>query len=446
MQYKRRKNTLVLVFLVLITLILAIMVGCSGEEDFSYPVVSSHEDANVLLSAYAHDLKEPANGWEAILARSEGKVYRLHMTFADQDVRMLADVDTISAIESLASAYSMVVKNGKPAIEFGAGSYLDWMTNPDDADGVDKEYTITGRTENEIHLRGNLLGDLLILRVASADFEVKFEEGAVKQSIKGIKGYLPTVRLLYFEPEPGKKIQFVIQSGLRSTYFIYVENEKAEFFGSDYTYTFEGVELANTTTIHGVDMHHIDFDPELNKLYVMYNGARLYAAESPTPVIPLHYLLGNEFPAGILLVAEWLQKQPGWSYKFREQWTLTDFDLDENEFGVGLILIDIDINPDNDKMTLNLYTMDNYGRVKRGEFPYTYTKTIDGIFDFEPQEIDTSTPAGQYAADHKVAMGRMLNIINNYTYSIDFYDYFGELLPQYQSQEDIEMYFTGSFD
>jgi hypothetical protein len=444
-QYNRRKNIFVLVFLLLTTMILALMAGCSGEEDFNFPVEPSHQDAAVLLSTYAEDLVEPANGWEGTLVRRAGKVYRLHITFSNETVDMLADVDTISAIDPSTSVYTMLIKNGQPAIEFPVGSHLDRMQNPDDSDGVDKEYTIKGRTENEIFLQGNTFGDELILRVTSPDFELGFHEGSVKQSIKGVTGYLSTVRLLYFEPEPGKKIQFVVRSTLRSTYFTYIENERAGFFGSDYTYTSDGIELANTATIHGVDVHQLGFDKTMDKFYVMYNGSRLYAQESLTPVIPLHYLLGNEFLPGILLIAEWYEQQPGWSYKFREQWTLTDFDLDDDEFGLSLLFVNIDINPDNNTMKLTIYTLDLYGRVYRAEFPYEFTKTVDGIFDFEPLEIDSSTAAGQYAEEKKEELARMLDIVNNYTYSIDFYDFQGVLMPQYQSMEDIEMYFTGSF-
>ena len=442
--HRERIKGIALVLLLLASLIMALLAGCSDEEDFNYPVEPAYLDANELLTSYAADLKSAPNGWEGLLVRSQGKMYRMHIKFSDANVTMLADVDTVSAISPSESGYQLTVSNGQPSISFPAGSHLDRMQNPEDNDGVDKEYTLKGKTENEIFLQGNTLGDQLVLRRASADVEYNFYEGEVKRSIKGITSYLANVRLLYFEPEAGKKIQFVIRPNLRSTYFTYVDNEKAEFFGSDYTYTFDGIELKSDATLLGVDIGSLSFDENLKKFFVVYNGSPLYATETQVPVIPLHYLLGNEFSSGILLTAEWYQQQPGWSYKFREQWTLTDFDLDESEFGLGMLFVYLNLNPDTERMTLKIYTIDLYGRAHIAAFPYKYTKT-DGIFDFESLPIDESTTAGQYAAEFETELSRMRNIINNYTFSIDFYDYLGQLMPQYQSQEDNEMYFTGSF-
>lgn len=435
----------ILALSLLVPVALLMTTGCGSDEDFSYPVEQTHLDPDELVAGYAADLLAPQNGWEGVLTPANGRIYKLHVVFETGSMNMLADVDTVSALEVSSSVYTMVVKNGQPVIQFSNGSQLDRMQTPDNSDGVDKEYTIKGKEGNSLVLQGNSFGDKLILSPSKAEFAQKFREGEVKKSIKGITRYLPSVRTLYFEPEPGKKIQFVVRSGLRSTYFTYVENEKAQFFGSDYLYTSDGIQLRTSAVIHGVDVKNLNFDTATNKFYVIYNGIRIDAIESPMPVIPLHYLLGNEFESGAQLVAPWLVQQPGWSYKFKEAWALTEYDLDESEYGLTLLTIVIDINPDNNTMKLVVQTIDLYGRSEYAEYPYKFSKSVEGVFSFEPLPVDVTTTRGQYADDLREELSRLLNIIDDYTYSIDFYEYAGDFMAGYQSQEDIEMFFTGNF-
>jgi hypothetical protein len=315
----------------------------------------------------------------------------------------------------------------------------------DKNEGVDKEYTIKSNSENEIHLKGNLYGDELVLVKSSQEVKQGFESGRIKSTIKEVMSYLPTVRMLYFEPSSGIKIQFIANSNVRSTYFMYVENEKAKFFGSDYSYTFEGLKLRNSVTIHGVSIGTLSFDEAEKKFFVMHQGQRLYANNSLLPVIPLHYLLGNEFSSGITMIAPWLSAQPGWSYKFLERWTLTDYDLDEFEYGLSLLYYIVDLNMDTHTMVLHVYTLNLYSRAAVADYPYSFTKSVDGVFDFTPLPVNTSTTAGAYAEKLKQPLERMRKILEDHTYRIEFYDNSGDFMPQYQSQQDTEVYFTGGF-
>jgi hypothetical protein len=84
----------------------------------------------------------------------------------------------------------------------------------------------------------------------------------------------------------------------------------------------------------------------------------------------------------------------------------------------------------------------------RGKFPYTFTKTTDGIFDFTPQKIDDNDDD---AADAHFIDGKMPNVfdvINNHRFHIEFFDAnatLGGPIPQYISVDDPGIYFTGYF-
>ena len=442
----KRANLLQWTGSLLVILLATFATSCEGEQDFDIPVDPTYPDVQALIAQYETVLTAAPNGWAATLTPRLGNIFHLHMQLGtDKKVTMYADSDTIAAVQKTESVFRFENQGANPVIIFDGGSNLDRIAGLGKNEGVDKTYTIKSATNDAVHLIGNEYGDEIVLKTSSASYKQNFESGVFKSSIKDIFKYLPTVRLLYFEPTPGKEIQFIVRSGLRSTYFTYVQNDRAQFFGSDFAYNADGIHLKNAVTIHGVTIQDIHFDHVQQRFYVEYNGAPLYASASLLPLIPLHYLMGNEFSSGTIMVAPWLGAQPGWSYKFLERWTLADNALYEKDFGLGLVYFILDLNMDTQKMMLHVYTIDIYARIAVADFPYAFTKTADGVFDFEPLPIDLSTTRGQYANKYKTELSQLLDVVDNYTYHVNFYDNFGDFMPQYQSLQDTEMYFTGGF-
>jgi hypothetical protein len=432
--------------LLLLASIVFALVSCQSDDDVSIPVTISYVENETIAKNIRDNITSSGNGWEATLTPRLGKVYHLFLKFGvDGKVNVFADADTVASFVETTSAYSIEATLHQAILSFSQGSNLDRIPGLEKNNGIDKTYTVKFNSENSIVLSGNLYGDQLVLQKATAPNENEYTAGKLKLTMKRIQKYLPSIRLLYFEPVPGTKIQFIVRYGLRSAYFTYVENEKAQFYGSDFAYTFDGVRLKNPVVIHGVDISELRFDLDVNKFYVLHEGDKLFASDSEVPLIPLHYLMGNEFPSGIAMQAPWIGSQPGWSYKFLEQWTVADNALNEKEYGLSLLYMIMDVDMDEHTMNLQFYTFDIYSHVKRATLKYTFTKSTEGVFDFDPLPIDLSSTEGQYADAFKKELSALINLIDTHTFHVEFYDNGDSYMPQYQSLQDSEVYFTGSF-
>src|SRR5204863_276418 len=150
----------------------------------------------------------------------------------------------------------------------------------------------------------------------------------------------------------------------------------------------------------------IFWDQQDRVLYTHYNHMRVDLKTSPIPVIPLHYLLGNEYPPGAVVLSSYLEKLPGWSTKFQTLWLKDDNALTAEEISLYYIIFDLHV--DTNKMDLYVYYVID-DKMRRGKFPYAFTKTADGIFDFSPLRIDDKD---EDAADAHFIDGKMPNVFN----------------------------------
>jgi hypothetical protein len=295
-----------------------------------------------------------------------------------------------------------------------------------------------------LRLLGNEYGDELVLVKASRDHRDRYAAQALKNSLKTISAYIATVRYFYFQPEPDKLVQLMMNPLSRDIYVTYL-NQGARFFGSDYAYSLDGIALNAPLDANGYGAAEIFWDAQAGVLYTYYNNARMDLKTSPIPVIPLHYLLGNEYPPGAVVLSTYLEKLPGWSAKFQTLWLKDDNALTAQE--VSLYYIIFQLHMDTNKLDLYVYyVLDDV--MRRAKFPYVFTKTADGIFDFSPLKIDDHDAD---AADAHFIDGKMPNIfdvINNHRFHIEFFDASATLggpIPQYISVEDPGIYFTGYF-
>jgi len=438
------RKTQRMAFLLLTALLL--LQSCSHDEDLVIPVEPSYTDPQQDLDNFQQQLLSSANGWEARLTPQPGKIYQLFFELkSDGTVSLYADADTVAAKTPTTSPYAIqLTARVNPTLVFDAGSNLERIPGGGNNLGVDKAYSFKYSKGDTLYLLGNTYGDQLKLVKASKESRDRYVAKGLRNSIKTIGAYLSTVRYLYIQPEAGKIIQFMTNPVSKSVYVTYLDNG-AKFFGSDYAYSLDGIEMKNTLHAPGYQTGELFWDDDAKKLYTLYNGTRFDLKPSPIPVIPLHYLLGSEYPAGAAFPSLYLGWLPGWSAKFQTLWLADDDALTKEE--IYLYYVVTDLHLEDNTMNLYVYYVNPAGTYVRGKFPYTFTKTTDGIFAFTPQPID-NTAEGDNARAIDGKLPNIVGVINNNRFRIEFFDAFDELggfIPQYISVDDSDLFFTGYF-
>jgi hypothetical protein len=429
--------------LAIVTAVVLFLVGCSQQDDLVIPVEPSYADPQLKLDEFKQKLASGTDGWQGLLTPKKGKMFTLFFTLDNTgEVSMLADADTVAAKTFSRSKYRVeLTQHVNASVVFEAGSNLERIPSI-----VDKEYAYQYSSGDTLFLLGSQYGDVLKLTKTTSAERQAYETRQLKSSMQQIAKYLSGVRYLSFQPEPGKIIQFSLNPLARSVYNTYLE-QRAKFFGSDYSYSPRGILLKTSPSIGSYTPAEILWDAAKGSLYTYYNGQRMELQSSTLPAIPLHYLLGDEYSPGTVVPSPYAQRMPGWSPKFQTQWLIDDNALMRQE-NIALYYMVLDLHVKENTMDLYIYYVTPESQFVRGKFPYTFSKTDDGIYSFTPLAIETGTEEGDNAVRVKDFLPNILGTVNKNRFHIEFYDAYAELgglIPQYLSVDDTDIYFTGFF-
>jgi hypothetical protein len=422
------------------------LAACTNNDEVIIPVEKSYADPAEQLEAFRGQLLSAASGWEGTLTPQPGKMYHVFLELSAQGkVTLYADVDTVAANTATTTGYNIATTQQVNAtLVFDAGSNLDRIAIDGSQRKVDRAYSFRHAVGDTLRLLGNEFGDELVLVKASKEHRDRYAATALKHSVKSISAYLATVRYLYLQPAPDKLVQLMVNPLSRDVYVTYLD-QGVRFFGSDYAYALDGIELNAPLQAAGFEAGAFFWDENAKVLYTYYQGARVDLKAAPIPVIPLHYLLGNEYPPGAAMVSTYLEKLPGWSAKFQTLWLKDDDALFDE--AISLYYVVFDLHVESNTMDLYVYYVYNDEMV-RGRFPYKFAKTADGIFDFTPLPIDDSDDEGAAARFIEGKMPNIFKVVNDHRFHIEFYDAYatlGGVIPQYISVDEPDIYFTGYF-
>ncbi|HEY5748056.1 MAG TPA: DUF4302 domain-containing protein [Chryseolinea sp.] len=429
--------------LAIVTATIFFLAACSQQDDVVIPVEPSYADPQLKLDEFKQKLSSATDGWQGLLTPKKGKMFTLFFTLDNAgEVSMLADADTVAAKTFSRSKYRVeLTEHVNASVLFEEGSNLERIPS-----AVDKGYAYQYSLGDTLFLLGSQYGDVLKLVKATSAERQAYESRQLKNSMQQIAKYLSTVRYLSFQPEPGKIIQFSMNPLARSIYNTYLE-QRAKFFGSDYSYSTRGILLKTSPNIGGYAPTEILWDAAKRSLYTYYNGQRMELQSSTLPAIPLHYLLGDEYSPGTVVPSPFVERMPGWSPKFQTQWLIDDNAL-MRQVNIALYYMLLDLHVKENTMDLYIYYVTPESEFVRGKFPYTFSKTDDGIYTFTPLAIETGTEEGDNADRVKDYLPNILGTVNKNRFHIEFYDAYAELgglIPQYRSVDDTDIYFTGFF-
>jgi hypothetical protein len=429
-----------------IALALLCLAACSSEDDTIIPIDKSYSDPYEDLAVFREKIGAAEHGWRGELHLKAGGMYTLFMELkSNGDVSMVIDVTGQTAEAAGTSKYTIeITEEVNASLLFKEGSYLEALSEAGETK-YDKSFAYKGSTPqgDTIALLGNSFGDELTLVRATADEKSRYIGGDLSIPMAAIPDYLEAGNFFFSEPGADKIIQFEMNTDIRQVLFTFVEDQ-AHVVGFDFAYTPDGIRLNHSLNLYGETISELYWDDVNDQLYFEWHGIRYDFQAASLPAIPLHYLLGTEYPYDLSLQSPSLDEVPGWSTAFKTAWMADETALLNNS-EIELFYVDFDFTPTG-ALNLKVYFGEG-GKLKLVQLPYTFEKTETGLYTFIPGPIDDSTPAGEKAEEIRQGLPTLLGLFEGDTFSIQFHtlDPSYGLLARFESQEHPEMYCTAFF-
>jgi len=426
-------------------LCLALFSGCKKDEDQMVDGKKPEERVAETLTKYQEQLMGSPNGWKAYLYTGGGNGFSFYLSFEkDNRVKMLGDLSPETTTELEESSYRLKASQ-VPTLLFDTYNYLHLLADPDPnmfggAQGwgaySDFQFNFDSQSGDTIRLDGTLLGSKLLLIKATAEEKTAYTSGALLPAILNSVDFLESSDNLYLTFGDGVKVQTSFNVGSKVLAISW--DDKGTFTSSSpFAFTLAGIVLQNPVVYKDKLVKEFTYDVTKKVLYTTVGGTRFDVLASATPILPLHSLIGLNYSSVIVPNAT---SYPGWSADFIARRAAAAATMLAGPYRLRFDQIAIQFNTSIQTMTA---TVDIYQGVNRfvAPFPYTYTKTVDGIFKFT-----AGSPAGNAA----LIIADMAPITTQRLNSDRFVlEYFvnpanGQLLGQFKSLEHPDFTFSGT--
>ena len=432
-------------FLIYIVFSFALFSGCKKDDDQLIDGKKPEERIIEALTKYQDQLIASPYGWKAYLYTAGGSGFSFYLTFdKDNRVKMVGDLSPETTTDLFESSYKLKASQA-PALLFDTYSYLHIIADPDNAvfGGVpawgyysDFEFDFDKQSGDTLKLDGKLLGSKLLLIKATQPEQSAYTNGDLLPSILNTLAFTESSENLYLTFGDGIKIQtgFNVSSKVASMSW----DDKGTFTSSSpFAFTLTGIVLQNPLIYKDKQITDFTYDATKKLLYTTVGGTRFDVLVSSTPILPLHSLIGLNYSA---IVVPNATSYPGWSADFVNRRAAAQAAMLAGPYRLRFDQIAITFNTSTQSMN---FTVDIYQGTSRftAPFPYTYTKTVDGVYKFT-----AGAPTGNAALIIADMAPLTTQRINADRFVLDYFvnPNNGELLGQFKSVEHPEFTFTGS--
>lgn len=380
------------------------------------------------VEKYKKELLSSTNGWKGYLyTDAVGGGYNFYLDFKANDrVTMRADYDTDYSAESFESTYQ-VKQVMTPTLMFDTYSYLHLLTDPDPNKfgglegagyGSDFEFEIREQKGDTLKLVGKKRNTPLTLIKASAADKAFYTSAAFSTMVGDLSNYLVTNPFLYFlDPKDNtKKVQVTANTDVSVRAITLNSLKEGVLSGAKVPLSFStsGLLFRKALSFSGTDYQSLDFNPELQKLFVNTSaGSKIEVLKSSSAIIPLHELIGNSVNslyipgatplagAGEAFITAYNQVKTNAAAGFSS--TISDFDF---AFNTGA-----------KTFTISFYLIQS-GTVFQAFYTFDYTKTATGEFKFS----GLTASGGAGPALLNMMKAAMLNKFISDTFKLDYYN------------------------
>lgn len=421
----------------LFCLALALSSCKKGSEDLmidgKLPELRSQES----LETYGKTLTSAKNGWAGYLFTEGGGGYGFYMDFNDQDrVKMLAEIDAGTAKDLMESTYRLKAVMG-PSLIFDTYNYLHLLADPNSdvvggTAGVgfrsDFEFEFSAIKGDTVKLVGKKRRSDLFLVKLNAEQQDFYLKGGLKTLISDLTTYFDANKNLYIiGNEEVSKVQFSVNMTLnvKKAFFTWVENGVVKTAEAPFAYTTNGMFFNKPLVFNNIAFKTIEWNKAKNQLIATTTtGKQIEILRGDLPIIPLHILMGTDRFKSITVFSTPFQT---WSPSFTSMRATMSAYLTLNTRRLGNI--NFIFNDEIKQMKITVTTFRSILPTV-SEFIYTYTKTVDGTYDFEFVNTEERTavilnavlPLTKIFADHKFTLDYKLDPVQGQVGSITSVD------------------------
>jgi hypothetical protein len=432
-------------YLICILFSLALFSGCKKDEDQLIDNKKPEERILEALNKYQDELIASPYGWKAYLYTAGGSGFSFYLTFdKDNRVQMIGDLAPETTTELAESSYRLKASQ-VPSLLFDTYNYMHIIADPDNSvfGGVpaygyysDFQFDFDTQSGDTLKLDGTFLGSKMQLIKATQAEQTAYTKGDLLPAILNTLQFMESAENLYLTLGDGIRMQttFNVNAKIASISW----DDKGTFTSSSpFAFTLTGLVLQKPLVYKDKLITGFTYDAQKQVLFATVSGARFDVLPSATPILPLHSLIGINYSA---IVVPNATSYPGWSADFVARRAAAQASMLAGPYRLRLDQVAFAFNNSIQSMTA---TADIYQGTNRftAPFPYTYTKTVDGIYKFT-----AGAPSGNAAliiADMAPLTTQRLNVDR---FVLDYFvnPNTGELLGQFKSIEHPEFTFTGS--
>jgi Domain of unknown function (DUF4302) len=279
--------------IILLAWLLLLFTACQKNEDQVAPADQPDARLNKVLTDYKALLTGAEHGWKAVLVPGTNVEYHFLLKFTPNDrVVMTSDINASTAAP-LESSFRLKAMQ-QPALLFDTYSYLHILADPDPAksngegtDGQfsDFEFTFDSATPETITLRGQYHGSKLVLTKATAA-DANYINNFVSQVAAWEK--LNTFTTYFKRLTIGAKAYDIqVNHAARTLAFSYFVGETLNIFTTRFSYTEQGLVLAQPFTHEGLSistLQGLQFIPDSRHLTLTINNEAATIQEAAQPV------------------------------------------------------------------------------------------------------------------------------------------------------------------
>lgn len=434
-------------YLIYSLFIVALLAGCKKGVD---PAAGERpeERTAAALKKYDDALTGSEFGWKAFLYPSGGSGFSFYMTFnASNRVSMYADINSTSTQTSSESSYRLRAALA-PSLVFDTYNYLHILADPapEVNGGVagwglysDFEFTFDKISGDSILLHGNMLKSPLILVKATAAEAAAYKAKQLNTLVNSVVDYTADNKNLYLQLGDATKIQTTLNLTTKILSLNWVKDNTVSQSTSAFAFTLTGVILKQAVEYEGKKITELTWDASAKNLYATVGGEKVVVQASPTPILPLHLLIGVSYSNIIVPNAT---TYPGWSSDFVTRRAAATLATQRGPYGLRLDRMQFIFNVLENSLTI---TVDIYQGNNKflGDFPYAYTKTGDGVYKF-----NAKPPTGNAGliVNEMAPLTTQRISADHFTLDYFFDANTGATLGQFKSVEHPDFAFTGALN
>ncbi|QPH38511.1 DUF4302 domain-containing protein [Pedobacter endophyticus] len=408
------------------------------------------------IAKVKNTLSSAENGWIATTPTADGGGYSFFMKFdGTENVKMYADLNDASAKTEYASYYRVKQDQGVDLV-FDTFTYITMLNDPDPSTfgGLlrtgfksDVDFIYDRSSGDSIVFIGKRYRQPLKMVKATAAQRATYEAAGLKTAIDKIKGFFAINTNPYIDVTLNGVASRVgvspnltnnVLSGKRIDLSVMLADGTISSGVQKFAFTLLGGEILNGGLVwQGITFVRMAWKDATTLALYDSTEKEYIIKNSPTPLLPVHLLLGVKFSS---IVVPFATTYPGWSSDFSARRAAAAAAMLAGPYQLRLDKMTFAFAVVNKRMTL---TTDIYQGANRfvGDFPFTYTKTDAGVFKFT-----AGTPtgnAGLIVANMAPLTTQRLNV-DTFTLAYFVNPTTGETLGQFRSIEHPDFTFSGS--